>query len=166
MFRPKRIEPGHGQESVWDYPRPPRLEDVSKRLQVVFNGVIIADTTKGKRVVETAGAPVYYLPPADILMSHLKSIPKYRTMCEWKGSAAYYSVEVGDKRAEKAAWTYPNPTPAFADLKDYIAFYAQLMDACLIDGEKARPQPGGFYGGWITDDIVGPFKGEPGTGFW
>jgi uncharacterized protein (DUF427 family) len=127
---------------------------------------MIADTTRGKRVVETAGAPVYYLPPADILMAHLIPIPKYGTMCEWKGSAAYFAIEVGDKRAEKAAWYYPNPTPAFAEIKDYIAFYAQLMDDCLVNGEKARPQSGGFYGGWITDDIVGPFKGEPGTGFW
>jgi uncharacterized protein (DUF427 family) len=166
MFRPKRIEPGPGQESVWDYPRPPRLEDVPKRLQVIFNGIVIANTTSGKRVVETAGAPVYYFPPQDILMDHLTRVPGYQTMCEWKGSAVYFSVEVGEQRAERAAWSYPTPTPGFTAIKDYIAFYPHSMESCLVDGEKARPQPGGFYGGWITDDIVGPFKGEPGTGFW
>ena len=166
MTRPKRIEPGPGQESVWDYPRPPRLEDVSKRLQVIFNGVVIANTVNGKRVVETAGAPVYYFPPEDVKMDYLIPVPRYQTLCEWKGSASYYSVEVGEKRAERAAWYYPKPTTRFASLKDYIAFYPQVMDACLVAGEKARPQPGGFYGGWITADIVGPFKGEPGTEYW
>jgi uncharacterized protein (DUF427 family) len=166
MLRPKRIEPGPGQESVWDYPRPPRLEAVSKRLQVIFNGVIIADTTEGKRVLETAGAPVYYFPQKDILMAHLSRVPKYSTMCEWKGTAVYYSIQVGDKRVERAAWSYPNPTQGFTGIKDYIAFYPQPMDACLVAGEKAEPQPGGFYGGWITKDIVGPFKGEPGSSYW
>jgi uncharacterized protein (DUF427 family) len=166
MPRPIRIEPGPGQESVWDYPRPPRLENVSNRLQVIFNGVVIADTTKGKRVVETAGAPVYYFPPEDINMAYLTAVPKYQTLCEWKGYAVYYSIAVDGNQAERAAWTYPKPTRDFTDLKDYIAFYPQPMDACLVDGEKVRPQPGGFYGGWITSNIVGPFKGEPGTEHW
>ena len=145
MLRPKRIKPGPGQESVWDYPRPPRLEDVSKRLQVVFNGTIIADTQHGKRVVETAGAPVYYFPPEDVMMAFLTAVPKYQTLCEWKGFAAYYTIEVAGKRVKRAAWTYPKPTPGFIEMKDYIGFYPQLMDACLVNGEKARPQPGGFY---------------------
>jgi uncharacterized protein (DUF427 family) len=166
MLKPKRIEPGLGQESVWDYPRPPKVEDVPKRLQVIFNGVVIADTTDGKRVLETAGAPVYYFPPEDVKMDYLTAVPRYQTLCEWKGYAAYYAVEVGKKRADRAAWYYPKPTSDFTEIKDYIAFYPQLMDACLVDGEKARPQPGGFYGGWITNDIVGPFKGEPGTEYW
>lgn len=166
MLRPKRIEPGPGQESVWDYPRPPRLEPVRKRLQVVFNGAVIADTTNGKRVLETAGAPVYYFPPEDVKMEFLTPVPKYQTLCEWKGFATYYSIEVDGIRAERAAWTYPKPTSGFTDLKDYIAFYPQPMDACLVDGEIARPQPGGFYGGWITNNIIGPFKGEPGSEYW
>lgn len=166
MQQPKRIEPGPGQESVWDYPRPPRMEDVEKRLQVVFNGQVIADTLNGKRVLETAGAPVYYFPPEDVRMEFLTAVPRYQTLCEWKGFAAYYAIKVNDKEADKAAWSYPKPTAAFKELKDYIAFYPQHMDACLVDGEKVRPQPGGFYGGWITDNIVGPFKGEPGTEYW
>jgi uncharacterized protein (DUF427 family) len=166
MQRPKRIAPGPGQESVWDYPRPPRLEDVPKQLQVIFNGTIIADTTTGKRVVETAGAPVYYVPPEDILMNYLTMLPHYRTICEWKGAAVYYNLDVDGKRVERAAWSYLNPTPAYITLRDYIAFYPHPMDACLVDGEMARPQPGGFYGGWITDNVIGPFKGEPGTEFW
>jgi uncharacterized protein (DUF427 family) len=99
-------------------------------------------------------------------MEFLTPVPKYQTLCEWKGFATYYSIEINGKQAERAAWTYPKPTSSFTDLKDHIAFYPQPMDACLVSGEKARPQPGGFYGGWITDNIVGPFKGEPGTEYW
>lgn len=158
----KRIEPGPGQESVWDYPRPPRLEDSGKHIQVIFNGVIIADTRRAKRVLETSHPPTYYIPPEDVQTEYL--IPRSNTsFCEWKGEARYYGVMVGARTADIAAWYYPQPTMGFEAVQMYIAFYAQYMDACLVDGEKARPQSGGFYGGWITSDVVGPFKGDAGT---
>jgi uncharacterized protein (DUF427 family) len=163
--RPARIEPGPEQESVWDYPRPPRVEDSNKHIQVIFNGVTIADTRRAKRVLETAGAPVYYIPPEDVQRQYLEGTGR-ATFCEWKGQAAYYGLKVNDKRVENAGWCYPNPTPGFREIKDYVAFYCRPMDACLVDGEVARPQPGGFYGGWITDNVVGPFKGEPGSEGW
>lgn len=162
---PQRIAPGPGQESVWDYPRPPRAEATLKRLQVVFNGIILADTRRAVRVLETSHPPVYYLPPADIQMQYL-ALTTGRSLCEWKGQAWYYTVTVGDVRELNAAWTYPEPVAAFASIRDYVAFYAQRMDACFVDGERVTPQPGEFYGGWITRDIVGPFKGEPGTRGW
>lgn len=161
----QRIEPGPGQESVWDYPRPPRLEDVTKHLQVIFNGVVIADTQQAKRVLETSHPPVYYIPPEDIRSGVLISVPQ-TSWCEWKGRAGYYTVAVGDRQAQNAAWFYPEPTPTFQTMQNYVAFYAHLMEACYVDGEQVQPQPGNFYGGWITADIVGPFKGEPGTWGW
>lgn len=161
----KRIEPGPGQESVWDYPRPPRLEDTAKRIRVVFNGVVIADTRSAKRVLETSHPPVYYIPPEDIVMKHLIRTRK-SSYCEWKGVATYYSVAVGQRRADNAAWCYPDPDSAFASLRDYVAFYAEMMDECYVDDELARPQPGDFYGGWVTRDIIGPFKGGPGSLGW
>ena len=162
---PKRIPPGPGQESVWDYPRPPRIEPTRKILQVVFNGVLIANTNRALRVLETSHPPVYYLPPADIQMQYL-SPTTGRSLCEWKGQAWYYSVTVGNDRDLNVAWCYPEPTAAFASIKGYLAFYAQRMDSCYVDGERVTPQPGDFYGGWITRDIVGPFKGEPGSQGW
>ena len=160
-----RIPPQPGQESVWDYPRPPRLEDTSKHLQIVFNGVTIADTHRAKRVLETSHPPVYYIPPEDVRMEYLTPVAQ-TTFCEWKGRGGYYSLVVGDKRAENVAWYYPSPTPEFAEIKDYLAFYPAPMDACSVDGELVEPQPGNFYGGWITKDIVGPFKGSLGTWGW
>ena len=160
-----RIQPELGQESVWDYPRPPRLEDSSKQIQIVFNGTVIAETNRAKRVLETSHPPTYYIPPQDIKQEYL--VPTAQSsFCEWKGGAKYYGVAVGDKQATNAAWFYPNPTPAFASMQDYVAFYAHLMDACYVDGERVQPQPGNFYGGWITSDIVGPFKGGAGTWGW
>ncbi len=161
----RRIVPGPGQESVWDYPRPPRVEDTPKHLQVVFNGVVIAETRQAKRVLETSHPPVYYIPPADIKMEYLRPTPG-DSWCEWKGQAGYYAVVVGDKQAARAAWFYSHPTSSFASIAGYVAFYPHLMEACYVDGEGVRPQAGGFYGGWITSDIVGPFKGEPGTQGW
>ncbi|MCA9990637.1 MAG: DUF427 domain-containing protein [Ardenticatenaceae bacterium] len=164
-MKPTRIAPGPGQESVWDYPRPPRLETTPRHIQVYFNGLLLADTRRAYRVLETSHPPVYYLPPADIQMQCL--IPAGgQSWCEWKGQAAYYSVVVGERRAENVAWYYPNPTPSFLPIKNYVAFYPRPMDRCLVDGEVVVPQPGGFYGGWITSDVVGPFKGEPGTMGW
>lgn len=161
----RRVEPGPGQESVWDYPRPPRLEPAPRRLRVVFAGVAIADTLRGYRVLETSHPPVYYIPPADIQIQHLVRAGG-SSFCEFKGQARYYSVAAGDRRAEDAAWYYPDPTPAFAPIAGYVAFYAGKMDACYVDDELVTPQPGGFYGGWITADVVGPFKGSPGTWGW
>jgi uncharacterized protein (DUF427 family) len=165
MNHPNRIQPAPNQESVWDYPRPPRLEDVLQRIRVVFRGVTLADTTHAKRVLETSHPPVYYLPPEDIQKQYLLQSPR-GSMCEWKGAASYYSIKVGDQQVNNAAWYYPNPTPAFGPIKDYVAFYAGLMEACYVGDELVIPQPGGFYGGWITSNIVGPFKGEPGTNGW
>lgn len=161
----RRVEPGPGQESVWDYPRPPRLEPAPRRLRVVFAGVAIADTLRGYRVLETSHPPVYYIPPADIQIQHLVRAGG-SSFCEFKGQARYYSVAAGDRRAEDAAWYYPDPTPAFAPIAGYVAFYAGKMDACYVDDELVTPQPGGFYGGWITATVVGPFKGGPGTWGW
>lgn len=166
MRKPNVIEkPRPGQESVWDYPRPPRLERTNKRLQVYFNGELIADTTNAYRVLETSHPPNYYIPPEDINMAYLQR-GDGRSWCEWKGQAKYYTVQVGERSAPNAAWYYPDPTPAFSTLKDHVAFYPQHMDRCLVDGEEVQAQPGRFYGGWITSDIVGPFKGGPGSMNW
>lgn len=164
-MNPTPIKPGPGQESVWDYPRPPRLEDTTRHIQIIFHGVMIADTGQAKRVLETSHPPVYYLPPEDIRLEYLSPTAGF-SLCEWKGVARYFDLQVDGRRVERVGWAYPNPTDPFAALKDYIAFYAAPMAACLVDGERARPQPGEFYGGWITADIVGPFKGDPGTGGW
>ena len=160
-----RIKPGPNQESVWDYPRPPRIEDVPKHLRVVFNGLTIADTEQAKRVLETSHPPVYYIPPNDIAMEYL--IPtNRRSWCEWKGLAAYYSIKVDRREVADAAWYYPHPTKRFESIQNYVAFYPSLMDACYVDDELVQSQVGGFYGGWVTRNIVGPFKGEPGTRMW
>ncbi len=164
-MRPQPIAPGPGQESVWDYPRPPRLEPCGKRIEIHFNGQLIATTTAAYRVLETSHPPVYYLPPGDIRMEWLQNAGG-ASFCEWKGSATYHDVVVGAARALKAAWSYPNPTARFAAIKDHIAFYAQRMERCTVDGVEVTPQPGGFYGGWITPELVGPFKGAPGTQGW
>lgn len=164
-LRPRRIAPGPGQESVWDYPRPPRLEPTSERVRVEFNGMVIAETTRALRVLETSHPPVYYIPPEDVRMEYLRPA-RGQSFCEWKGAARYYSVQVGERVAESAGWYYPQPSGAYAALRDAIAFYPGKMDACYVEGERVQPQPGNFYGGWITRDVVGPFKGEPGTMGW
>jgi uncharacterized protein (DUF427 family) len=165
MNKPEPISPVPGQESVWDYPRPPRVEEFPLPIRVIFNNQVIAETTRARRVLETSHPPVYYIPRKDLNMNVLQEAVE-SSFCEWKGRADYYNVLVGGRRAERAAWTYPDPSPAFQTLKDHFAFYAGAMDACTVDGEIVTPQPGDFYGGWITDNIVGPFKGEPGTLFW
>ncbi|MBN2365610.1 MAG: DUF427 domain-containing protein [Calditrichaeota bacterium] len=154
-----------GQESVWDYPRPPRLENFSGQIEIFFNKQLIVKTIKAKRVLETSHPPVYYIPPEDVRLEYLQ-ISEHTSWCEWKGGARYYDIAVNDRKAEKVAWFYPDPDPRYLDIKDYIAFYAGPMDACYINGEKVIPQPGGFYGGWITSNIVGPFKGKRGTLGW
>jgi uncharacterized protein (DUF427 family) len=165
MVQPEYIKPDPGQESVWDYPRPPRLEPTPKPLRIIFNRQVIAETTQAYRVLETSHPPVYYIPPADICQEYL--IPSTRhSQCEYKGRATYWTVQVGDRRETDVAWSYPQPYPAFAALQRYLAFYADRMDECSVDGERVIPQPGNFYGGWITADIVGPFKGPPGSWGW
>ncbi len=165
MNRKQPVPPKAGQEFRLGLPRPPRLELAEKRLRVVFNGVTLADTTQGKRVLETSHPPVYYFPPQDVVMERL-SAAAGTSICEWKGVATYYDLTIGDRRANHAAWAYRETTPGFIAIKDHLAFYAQLMDACFVGDELARPQPGLFYGGWVTNEIVGPYKGEPGTEGW
>lgn len=160
-----RIQPAPGQESVWDYPRPPRLEPSSKHIQVIFNDVMIADSNRAQRVLETSHPPVYYIPPDDIQLQYFTRTAR-SSFCEWKGQAAYYTITVGEQIAENAAWFYPSPTDRFIDIKDFVAVYPSRMQACYVDGEKVTAQPGDFYGGWITSDIVGPFKGSAGTWGW
>ncbi|HEY9630325.1 MAG TPA: DUF427 domain-containing protein [Coleofasciculaceae cyanobacterium] len=160
-----RIIPQPGQESVWDYPRPPRLEDSTKHIQIRFNGVMLADTHRAKRVLETSHPPTYYIPLEDIRQEYLVQTTR-TSFCEWKGQASYYTVQVGDRTVENVAWFYPNPTPDFAAIQDYVAFYASRMEACYVDGEQVASQSGDFYGGWITSDIVGPFKGIAGSWGW
>lgn len=163
--RPTPTPPGPGQESVWDYPRPPRLEAEPRRIRVVLAGITVADTTSAYRVLETSHPPTYYLPPADITSGCLVAATG-SSFCEWKGTARYWSVRAGATNATEAAWSYPDPTPGFGDLVDHVAFYAPAMDLCEVGGEAATPQPGGFYGGWVTSWVVGPFKGEPATMGW
>lgn len=153
------------QESVWSYPRPPRLEPVAARLRVIFEGVAVADTTAGYRTLETSHPPTYYFPPQDIRPGSLESATG-GSLCEWKGRAIYFTVVGPTRRAERAAWAYPDPTPAFRAVAGYVAFFAGPMDACFVGEEQVTPQPGGFYGGWITRHLVGPFKGEPGSQGW
>ena len=154
------------QESVWDYPRPPRLERSRKHIQIIFNGVTIADSHNTYRVLETSHPPTYYIPTEDIEMEYLALNPNQRSFCEWKGIANYYSLKVRDREVVNVAWFYPNPTSEFVPMKNYVAFYASPMDACYVDGEQVTPQAGNLYGGWITKDLTGPFKGEPGTWGW
>jgi uncharacterized protein (DUF427 family) len=165
MKSPQRILPGPGQASVWDYPRPPCVEAFDGAIRIIFNGVEIAHTLRAKRVLETSHPPVYYLPPDDIRMACLQAHHE-TSVCEWKGGARYFTLAVGDQIAERVAWSYPVPTPAFLLIKDHIAFFASPMDGCYVRDELVVPQPGDFYGGWITKDIVGPFKGTPGTMHW
>lgn len=160
---PDPVQPG--EESVWDYPRPPRLEPVEARITVTFGGEVVADTTRAWRTLETSHPPTYYLPPDDVRSEYLRPATG-TSFCEWKGVARYWTVAVGGRSAERAAWSYPSPTAAFAPIRDHVAFYAGPMDRCTVGGEPVTPQPGGFYGGWITPEIRGPFKGGPGTMGW
>jgi uncharacterized protein (DUF427 family) len=165
MGPPTRIEPGPGQESVWDYPRPPRLDPCPERVVVRFGGVVIADTTAAIRVLETSQPPAFYLPPADVELGHLTPTATH-TWCEWKGEATYFDVGVGDQVAVDAAWSYPAPRPGFEAITDHLAFYPSRMEACFVGDEAVSAGDGSFYGGWITSRVVGPFKGAPGTLHW
>lgn len=162
---PSRIEPGPGRESVWDYPRPPRVEPVSERIRVVVDGVTVADTTRAHRVLETSHPPSYYIPFADVREDLLSSSPS-TTVCEYKGRASYVTLVLGERRIADIAWTYRDPAPGFEAIRDGYAFYASRVDEAWVGDERVTPQAGDFYGGWITSQIVGPFKGEPGTRGW
>lgn len=163
-MQPERIEPKPGQESVWDYPRPPRIEPTSARVVVSFGGTTLAETTRAFRVLETSQPPAFYIPPVDVRFGGL-SKSEAISFCEWKGEASYFDLVVPTATIEQVAWTYSHPTPAFAALTDYVAFYAQKLD-CSLDGEQVVANEGTFYGGWITSGVVGPFKGAADTRWW
>ena len=160
---PDPVRPG--QESVWDYPRPAISELTTAHIRIELGGIVVADTRRAVRTLETSHPPSYYIPREDIAPGVL--VPADGTsFCEWKGHARYFDVIGGGERRARAAWSYPDPTPPFAILRDHVAFYAAAMDACFVDDERVVPQPGGFYGGWITRGVAGPFKGVPGSRFW
>ncbi|HUR94200.1 MAG TPA: DUF427 domain-containing protein [Gemmatimonadales bacterium] len=162
---PDIVRPGPGQESVWDYPRPPRVDRVIERVRVEFEGRRLADTVKALRVCETSSPPAYYIPQADIEMRYLEPTDR-SSFCEWKGEASYWSVNVGSREVKDAAWSYSQPDPGFEAIRDHIAFYPRRMDACWVGEARVLPQPGFFYGGWVTPELVGPFKGVPGSQGW
>ncbi len=161
-------------ESVWDYPRPPRLETTGSAIRIVHRGVVVAETHRALRILETSHPPVYYLPPEDLRMDLLHRSARRGSFCEFKGAAAYWSLDL--RRAlgaetegalvQDVAWSYADPTPQYAALRDHLAFYASRVDECLVDGERVQAQAGDFYGGWITSKVRGPFKGPPGTLGW
>ena len=158
-------EPAPGQESVWDYPRPPRLQADSRQVTVRVDGHLLVDTRRAIRVLETASPPTFYLPPDDIDQTVLRAAAD-GSACEWKGRARYWSVLSPDGAVlEAVGWSYPEPTAAFAVIAGWLSFYPGRLH-CEVDGERVQPQPGGFYGGWVTREIAGPVKGLPGTGHW
>jgi uncharacterized protein (DUF427 family) len=152
-------------ESVWDYPRPPRVERVVSRVTVVHGGQVVADSVRCWRVLETSHPPVYYVPRDDISDAVLE-VGAGRSYCEFKGVATYWDLVVGDVRVPQAGWSYEHPVPGYVEITGAVAFYPGRVDECRVDGELVRSQEGDFYGGWITADITGPFKGGPGTRGW
>jgi uncharacterized protein (DUF427 family) len=163
--RPTPDPVGPDQESVWDYPRPPRLETCRDLVEIYFGGVLIASSSENWRVLETSHPPTYYLPRTAFIEGCLRPVSG-ETFCEWKGHAAYFDVAVGGTLAPRAAWTYPEPVAAYDSIAHAIAVMPGRMDRCLVNGEVVVAQPGEFYGGWITSRVAGPFKGEPGSHGW
>ena len=161
----KRIEPGPGQESVWDFPRPPRVEPEHRAVRVVLDGATIATTTGAFRVLETSHPPGIYLPPESFITGSLQPNPTL-TMCEWKGAASYWNLVSGNATAIAAGWSYEDPRPGFELITGFVSVYPGRVDACLLDDVVVRPQVGRFYGGWVTAELAGPFKGAPGTLGW
>ncbi|MFE0549024.1 DUF427 domain-containing protein [Streptomyces pilosus] len=153
-------------ESVWDYPRPPVVREDDRDVRVECAGQVVAETRRAVRVLETSHPPVFYVPPQDVRTELLFPAVAGRTWCEWKGSARYWDVIVGNDVRARAAWSYPSPEPGYAPLADFVAFYPSRMDRCTVDGEVVTAQEGDFYGGWITTEVRGPFKGAPGTQLW
>ncbi len=152
-------------ESVWGYPRPPVVDQCHRRACVSLGGVVLADSSRALRVLETSQAPAIYFPPEDVAMDHLLPSAR-RSLCEWKGMASYFDAEAGGKTSEAACWTYRDPDPRYAELLDHVAFYPQRVDECRLGDEIVEPNQGDFYGGWITVDVQGPFKGGPGSRGW
>lgn len=160
-----RIVPGPGQESAWDYPRPPTVETCKHRVRVEFNGQTIVETSRACRLLETSHPPTYYIPRADVHTEFLKPSASH-SFCEFKGEACYWDLQVGARTSRDAAWSYTSPNRLYSRLRDHLAFYAGRVDACFVDEERVQSQQGDFYGGWITSHVVGPFKGGPGTNQW
>ena len=165
MTRPTRDPVAPGGESVWDYPRPPRIERIESRVVIRLGGEVVVDTDDVVRVLETSHPPVYYLPIASFADGALAAA-EGNSYCEFKGSARYLDVRGGGVTASRAAWNYPHPSDGYQALAGRVAVYAGQMDSCEVDGETVTPQPGGFYGGWITSAVAGPFKGVPGSSGW
>ncbi len=163
-MRPQRIEPEPGQESVWDYPRPPKLDPTTDRVVVSIGETTIADSTRAIRVLETSQPPAFYIPREDVDFDLLQPAIG-RSFCEWKGEASYFDVITDSRRVDQACWTYESPSTTFLDIASYLAFYAQKLD-CSVDGEAVKANEGTFYGGWITSKVVGPFKGGLGSSWW
>ena len=154
-----------GQESVWTFPRPSIAQDTARHLRIEHRGIGVAETRRGVRTVETSHPPTYYFPVDNVRAAVTRS-DRTGSFCEWKGAAVYFDVTIAGETLREAAWSYLHPTPPFASIAGHLAFYAAAFDGCFVDGERAVPQPGGFYGGWITRDLAGPFKGVPGSRFW
>jgi len=163
----ERMSTQRAKESVWDYPRPPRVEPLDRHVRIVLGGETIAESDRAFRVLETASPPTIYVPREDVREGVLiEAGNDVHTECEWKGTASYVHAEAGGKRAQRVAWFYPEPKQGFEQLKDRLAFYPRRVDAAYLDDELVTPQPGAYYGGWITEEIEGPFKGEPGSEGW
>ncbi len=165
MMRPQPDPVGEGQESVWDYPRPAIAEPSPSRIMIEHDGVTLADTSRSIRTLETSHPPSYYIPREDIAPGILRRA-EGSSFCEWKGAATYWDVVVGDTVLPRVGWSYATPSATFTLLRDHVAFYAAPFDRCSVDGETVIPQPGEFYGGWITSKLAGPFKGIPGSRGW
>lgn len=157
-------EPDGAQESVWGYPRPPRVEEEARLVVVRAGDTVVAESRRARRVLETANPPTFYVPSEDVAAGRLEP-NKGESRCEWKGIARYWDVVVPGARVEACAWSYPDPFSGFASISGYVSFYPARV-ACFLGGERVAPQPGGFYGGWLTAELVGPFKGEPGSEDW
>lgn len=153
------------KESVWNYPRPPRLESNTRHLKVIFNDQVVAETRRGYRVLETSHPPTYYFPPEDVRWEFLEPSTLH-TFCEFKGQASYLNLNIKGRISSNAAWQYANPSHPFEDIRDHVCFYGSRVDVCLVDEEEVHAQAGDFYGGWITSDIEGPFKGSAKTQNW
>ena len=162
--RPRPEPIGEGEESVWDYPRPPRLEPTDRIVRVELDGVTVAECRRALRVLETSHPPTYYVHPYDVDLDLVEPAGG-RSGCEWKGEASYWNVVVGERRVIRGAWYYPLPLTPYEQIADHVAFYPSMFE-CYVDGERVRPQPGDFYGGWVTHDVKGPFKGIPGSSGW
>ena len=159
------VKPHPGQESVWDYPRPPLVEPEFDLVRIEFAGYVLVETNRSVRILETSHPPCYYIPQPDILMEFLFENGR-TSLCEFKGRAIYWDLQVDDRHVTDAAWSYPDPLRGYGAIRNCLAFYAGRMDACYVGEHRVVPQPGLFYGGWITPHVVGPFKGEPGSEGW